>query len=164
MIVVKLLEECLLIFHDSSLQTTDRNKALIQTIICRKMKPIFAQILIISSVFILTSGYDMARLAPIYESCKAQFSSIQKFPTIQEMTAISFETGDPQIKCFIHCLGETAGEVDASGILVVNGLKNMGWGDEAKITTAVNGCIGIKGIDKCDTSYQQYGCFMMKMM
>ncbi|XP_063697780.1 general odorant-binding protein 56d-like [Culicoides brevitarsis] len=117
-------------------------------------------------VFILgiANCYDIARVTPIYEGCKSQFPSIEKFPTIPEMMATTFETSNPQIKCFIHCIIETAGEVDATGNLVVAGLKSMGWGDETKISAAANECIGIKGIDKCDTSYQQYGCFMMKMM
>lgn len=128
------------------------------------MRFFYVNLLVFQSVFVFVSCYDMAQVTQLYENCKPQFSSIQKLPTIQEMTAISFETANPQIKCFIHCIIEAAGEVDTSGNLVVNGLKTMGWGDEAKITAAVGECNGIKGVDKCDTSYQQYGCFMMKMM
>lgn len=129
-----------------------------------RMRFFYVNLLVLQSVFVFVSCYDMAQVTQIYESCKPQFPSIQKFPTIQEMTAISFETADPQIKCFIHCIIEKAGEVDTSGNLIVNGLKTIGWGDEVKITAAVGECNGIKGVDKCDTSYQQYGCFMMKMM
>uniref|UniRef100_A0A336LBV8 CSON008397 protein n=1 Tax=Culicoides sonorensis TaxID=179676 RepID=A0A336LBV8_CULSO len=120
--------------------------------------------LVFLGTILSSSAYDMARLNPVYESCKLNFPNIQTFPTIEQMTSINFETADPQIKCFIHCLSESTGEVDANGVLVTSGLLAMGWSDEGKVSSAVNECIGIKGIDKCDTSYQQYGCFMMKMM
>lgn len=119
---------------------------------------------IVLSVVSLVLCHDMAYLKPVYDSCKPKFPSIANLPTIEEMLEINFETSDPQVKCFIHCLSETTGEVDSNGNLIASGLEKIGWGEKAKIEAAVAACNGIKGSDKCDTSYQQYGCFMMKMM
>lgn len=104
-----------------------------------------------------------AKAKELGESCKANFPTIKEFPSFEDLMGLDFETNDPKMKCYIHCIAEGLGEVDKDGKLILSAIKALGLKDEAKVTAAVNECIKIVGQNACETSYQQYGCLEDKL-
>lgn len=94
-------------------------------------------------------------------TCKAGLASSVTLPTFEQMISEQWQTEDPVVKCFIHCIGMGFGEVSAEGVLVLDALKKSNWTDEATAEAAYLKCKdkGTDLKDKCDRSYQQYECF-----
>ncbi|XP_039483047.1 general odorant-binding protein 56d [Drosophila santomea] len=124
------------------------------------------KVLIVFAAFAVLS---LASAAELTDSQKAEIRQRAKACAKQEgitkEQAIALRSGnfadtDPKVKCFANCFLEQSG-------LLANGqikpdvvlAKLSPIAGEAKVKEVQAKCDSIKGIDKCDTSYQLYKCY-----
>lgn len=104
---------------------------------------------------------DMGQMKEHVDKCAAKFPKVDlKF--LDNIVKSNFETSDPDIKCFMKCMGESCGKVAADGKLIADKIKEKPFPmmDVSKLDAALTKCTALAGSDPCDTAYQQHKCLI----
>lgn len=97
----------------------------------------FHFIVLLASIYLIFAITD-DRILAVFNKCK-ESDSTQKYPALDEIFEPDWNTTDPDIKCFVMCLGVELGEVDPkTGGAILEGILKNDYEEVEKVSNRYN--------------------------
>lgn len=126
-----------------------------------KMFKVFILVVALIAVTRAGEGPMDPEMEKAMETCKQKLPDV-KDDDIKQLCTPGYTATNENVKCFVKCLGQETGKVDAKGGLIKDALLKMPPTemDPEKLKASLDGCIALKGATDCDTAYVQWQCLL----
>lgn len=96
-------------------------------------------------------------------TCKIDYPKFSR-DILTQFVKNNYETSDQSLMCFLYCIGHEMKNLDNTGVMQLENILRHPppLTTKSQITQKVEACNKEKGMNKCETAYNQIRCAMKR--